>query len=63
VSKPTFIFTFQNSCSTVDVATFTPSSVGGKQAFTVTGYTLSDYMDEGDELTFVYSGEIGITTL
>lgn len=56
MAKPEFIFTFQNSCDNVPVSTFTPSDNGGKQAFTVTGYTLSDYMDEGDYLSFSYSG-------
>lgn len=49
-----FIFTFQDSCENIPVSTFTPSDNGGKQAFTVTGYTISDYLDEGDELSFSY---------
>lgn len=63
MSKAPFIFTFQNSCSNVAVATFTPSDNGGKQAFTVTGYTLSDYFDEGDDLAFNYSGAYYVYTI
>lgn len=51
-----FRFYFQDSCENVAVTTFTPSNNGGKQAFTVTGYTLSDYVDVGDELAFQYDG-------
>lgn len=58
-----FIFTFQDSCENVAVSTFTPSDNGGKQAFTVTGYTLSDYVDVGDDLAFTYSGNYYVYTI
>ena len=58
-----FIFTFQDSCENVTVTTFTPSDNGGKQAFTVTGYTLSDYVDVGDDLAFTYSGNYYVYTI
>lgn len=56
-------FYFQDSCENVAVSTFTPSNNGGKQAFTVTGYTLSDYVDVGDDLAFTYSGDYYVYTI
>lgn len=58
-----FLFYFQDSCENVAVSTFTPSDNGGKQAFTVTGYTISDYLDEGDDLAFIYDGNYHIYTV
>lgn len=54
--KPKFIFTMQKSCDAIPVSSFSVSNNAGNQAFTVTGYTLSDYIDQGDELSFVYDG-------
>src|SRR5688572_9179576 len=61
--KDRFKFYFQNSCNDTAVDTFTADSNGGKQRFTVTGYTLSDYFDVGDEMEFNYDGNIFLYTI
>lgn len=61
--NPVYKFYFQDSCENISVASFTPSDNGGKQAFTITGYTLSDYLDKGDDLAFVYDSNYLVYTI